>query len=206
MAAVLFIDLDRFKSSTTRWATTSGDQLLQAVARAAARVPAREPTPSRGSAATSSSCCSRTWRTRRTVARVGQKMLDRSRAPYRDRRPASFTSPAASASHSIPTTAHDPADAAEERRHRDVPRQGAGQQQLPVLLRADEPAFVERLALETSLRARARARRVRAALPAEVDLRSGAHHRRRGADALAASGTRHGAAGASSSRSPRRPA
>ena len=50
-----------------------------------------------------------------------------------------------------------PAGLAEERRHRDVPREGAGQEQLPVLLRADERALVRAPGARVGAAPRARA-------------------------------------------------
>ena len=88
------------------------------------------------------------------------------------------------------------ADADQERRHGDVSRQGRGQERLPVLLQGDQDA-VDRAA-DAGNRAApcAGAQRVLAALPAQGRHRDRPDHRRRGAAALEASGTRHAAAGA----------
>src|SRR6266852_2533433 len=80
-------------------------------------------------------------------------------------------------------------DAAQERRRGDVPREGEGTQQFPVLHRGDEPAGERAAADGGEPAAGARAQGVRALLPAARQREKRGAGELRGAAALAASGT-----------------
>src|SRR6266704_2375025 len=87
-------------------------------------------------------------------------------------------------------------DAREKRRHRDVPRQGPGAQQLPVLLGADEQAHLRAPSDGIKPAPRRGAQRVPAALSAQARPAHRRHCRRGSAGALEASRLGHGLPGA----------
>ena len=95
---------------------------------------------------------------------------------------------------------------AQERRHRHVPRQGPGQEHLPVLLPRGDGGDLRAPDAGDQPAAGAGARGVRAALPAHRRPAQPAGDVDGDPGALAASRLRHGVARPSSSRSPRKPA
>ena len=128
----------------------------------------------------------------RRVATVLERHAVRDLAAAGDRRRAISTSPAASASRSIPTTA---ATAETLLKHADSAMYRAkeqGRNNFQFFTAELNRAITERLELESTAAPRARARPVRAALPAARGPATRRDHRRRGADPLARPGPRHG--------------
>ena len=78
---MLFIDLDRFKASTTASATQRGTSCSVRRASACA-APCARPTRSPGSAATSSPCCARTWARSTTPAGSPDRLSDTLERPF----------------------------------------------------------------------------------------------------------------------------
>ena len=201
--AVLFLDLDRFKNVNDSFGHAVGDLLLTAVA---ARLTASR-------------------RDEDTVARLGGDEFIISipdvtgtaeAETVAARILADLAKPFTISGHQLhadgsigialyPADGETRGNADAQRRHGDVPRQGIGPRQLPVLQRADvgarEPPALDR----DEPAARARARRIRDALPAARDPRDRAARRGRSAAALAAAGSAPGVARPSSSRSPKTP-
>ena len=133
-AVVLFIDLDHFKRSTTRSATPWATLLMEVAPRLRQRVPrARHRRRARRR---------RVRRRARPTSRADAAALVARRSSSAWRAPFDLGGHEVYVSASIgiaifPTDGED-ADALLERRHRDVPREGAAAATLPVLHRRDE--------------------------------------------------------------------
>ncbi len=194
MAAVLFIDLDRFKVINDTLGHDAGDRLLKQLAERL-RDCLREGDTIGRQGGDEFVVLIEDVADPNQVAGVGQKILETVARPYLISGQ-EFHVTASIGISIYPDDGHDQQALLEERRHRDVSRQGTGQEQPAVLFGADEPAFLRAAGARNQLAARGRAQRIPAALPAEGRYEERPHHRRRGAGALAASRTRHGAAGA----------
>ena len=159
-------------------------------------------TPSAGRAATSSSCCCRRWSTPKDAAIAARGCCRRwpSRIPSTS---TTFTSPPASASASIPTTALDAETLIKNADTAMYQAKENGRQSYQFFKPAMNARAVERQSIEESLRRALEREEFTAALPAEDRLQDRRDHRRRGVDALDASHPRHGARRRSSFPSPR---
>ena len=121
------------RSSTTPWATASGDRLLQAVAERLRGGRARGRHRGPAGRATSSSCSCPASGARTTSAKVAEKILESLKLPVPPRGPRAVRAPPASGISLYPEDGFDVETPGQERRHRDVPGQGAGARQLPAL-------------------------------------------------------------------------
>ena len=178
-AALLFIDLDRFKNINDTFGHLTGDEVLRTMAGRLAGAVRETDTLARlggdefivlaenfAAPTDASELAQRSVETlAEPVALAGTECHLGASIGHRD----------------VPRRRRRRRDAAQERRHRDVPRQGRRPQQLPVLLRSDEPA-ADRAAWCWSRAARALDQeRVRPALPAE-----GRRRHRRGSSGVEA--------------------
>jgi PAS domain S-box-containing protein len=192
--AVLFIDLDRFK--------TINDSLGPPARRPAAAVVASRIL---GLRARGRHRCARVGGDEFVIVipgaafgrrRVGRRLEDPRRA--RERLPPARQRPARGS-----LDRHQPLsgrrrrrrDAHAQRRHRDVPREGLGPRQLPVLHAAHERRGAAAAHARDGAAPRHREPRVRAALPAALRPARPLDHRLRGAAALDPTGRADGAAG-----------
>ena len=157
-------------STASRWSTTAsatalGDELLVALAERL-RAACASSTPWRGWAATSSASCSRSWTTCARRSASPSASTRSWRGPFHLAGHEVFTSGSigiALGDGELQRPGADPA----RRRHRHVPRQGAGARRLHGLRPGDAPRGGGGAAARERPAARPRAPRARAALPAD---------------------------------------
>ena len=187
--AVLFLDLDRFKASTTGSGTRPATCCSAGRATAAAAACAR-PTRSPGSAATSSRSSWSGVAQPTGATRVAERLLDALRDALRPRRRTTPTSASASASRSSRGRRRRRRPAAAGR-HRHVPRQGARARRVTSVRAA---TWTRASASAAQLEQRSARGDRRAATPLhyqpQSSIATGAHRRARGAGALAPSRAR----------------
>ncbi len=188
----MFVDLDRFKTINDSLGHAVGDVLLKEVAERLVKQLRDGDTICRIGGDEFVVVLPEVKRSS-DVAQVAQKIIEQLSQPVVIEERELIVTPL-DRHRGLPRRRARRRDADPQRRRRDVPRQGDGARQLPVLHRADEPAGVAAPRAGGRPAARARPRRDAPALPADRRHGERQGRRARGAAALAAPGARPGAA------------